>query len=118
MRRNTRLLGRKGEAVAEARMRREGYRILERNYRNAYGEIDLIAVEGETLVFVEVKSRRTGTYGPPEMAVDRKKQRRISRAALGYLTARGGASRPCRFDVVSVQGDAVDLIRNAFEFRE
>ena len=96
-------------------MKGQGYDILELNYRSRYGEIDLIAREGAYLVFVEVKYRRDNSFGAPEEAVDKKKQRVISRVADYYCMAKGYAPlTPCRFDVVTFLGDSVHLIRNAF----
>ena len=96
-----------------------GFRIVERNYRCQFGEIDVVAEEGETLVFVEVKSRRSTAYGCPLVAVDARKQRRISRISLHYLSERGLRHRPARFDVMAVlllpTGPRIELIRNAFE---
>jgi putative endonuclease len=112
---NTQLLGKRGEGIAEAHLRTLGYRILERNYRNPFGEMDLIAMEGSTVVFVEVKTRNSSRFGPPELAVDVRKQQRLSRVALGYLVGKAWTGRPCRFDVVAIRGKDVDVIRNAFE---
>jgi putative endonuclease len=111
--------GRQGEELAADYLSRLGYRILERNYRSRFGEIDMIAQEGDTLVFVEVKSRRTLSYGEPEQAVDKAKQRRLSLLSLGYLAEKGLVGRPARFDVVAVrlgkEGGEVELIKNAFD---
>ena len=112
---NTRQLGQEGEQVAEAFLRQRGYRILEKNYRNTFGEIDLIAEEDGTLVFVEVKKRRKASLAPPEASVDFRKQHRLYRVALGYLSQRRAADRRCRFDVVSICGEQVQLFQNAFE---
>lgn len=75
----------------------------------------MIALDGDVLVFIEVKMRRSCRYGTPEMAVDAKKQKRLSRVALYYLSKRQWTRRLCRFDVVAIQGDQVNLFRNAFE---
>ena len=111
--------GKKGEELAAAHLERAGYRIIERNYRCFFGEIDIVAEEGETLVFVEVKSRRSDAYGAPELAVGRDKQKKISSIALHYISAHNLRDRPARFDVVAVKllpaGDRIELIRNAFE---
>lgn len=109
------LLGRAGEDRAAEHLAEQGYRILERNYTAPQGELDLIALEGDTLVFVEVKTRKSESYGPPELAVDRRKQGRMIKAALGYLKHKRLHQVPCRFDVVAISGDRVELIRNAFE---
>jgi putative endonuclease len=111
--------GKRGEEIAAAHLSGAGYRIIERNYRCLFGEIDIVAEEGETLVFVEVKSRRTAAYGDPQLAVGLEKQKKISRIALHYLAERRWRHRPARFDVVAVKllpGQVqIELIRNAFE---
>ncbi len=111
--------GKQGEDLAAAHLAENGYRILERNYRSVFGEIDIVAEEGDTLVFVEVKSRRSEAYGDPQLAVGSKKQRKISRVAMSYLSEKGWNRRPARFDIVAVKlrpsGNLIELIRNAFE---
>jgi putative endonuclease len=111
--------GKKGEELAAAHLAEAGYRIIERNYRCFFGEIDIVAEEGETLVFVEVKSRRSDAYGAPQLAVGREKQKKISKIALHYLSDHRQRDRPARFDVVAVMllpaGHRIELIRNAFE---
>ena len=112
------LLGRTGGDRAADHLARRGFRILERNYSAPYGEIDLIALDGDTVVFVEVKTRTTDAYGAPELAVDRRKQGRMVKAALGYLKRRSLHQVPCRFDVVAISGrdgGTVQHIPNAFE---
>lgn len=113
-------LGRRGEETAGRHLISLGYRILERRYRTRAGEIDFIAREGETLVFVEVKARSSLACGRPSEAVDGRKRGRLARAASLYLARRGGPEVPCRFDVVEVLQEPgaaprVRLIRNAFE---
>lgn len=111
--------GRQGEDLAAAWLAEAGYRIIERNYRCLFGEIDIVAQDGDTLVFVEVKSRRSGAFGAPELAVGIEKQRKISRISLHYLAEKGWSHRPARYDVVAVrlqpEGPRIELIRNAFE---
>lgn len=112
--------GRLGERIARWTLILSGYRIIENNYRTRYGEIDIVAGHRGDLVFVEVKTKRSKDYGPPEEAVDEKKQRKIARTALMYLVERGGTDdTPCRFDVVTVDLTGllprVRVIRNAFE---
>jgi putative endonuclease len=105
--------------MAAAFLAGAGYRVIERNYRCVFGEIDMVAEEGETLVFVEVKSRRSEAYGEPHLAVGRQKQEKLSRIAMHYLAERGQGRRLARFDVISVkwlpEGRRIELIRNAFE---
>jgi len=111
--------GKKGEELAAAYLAKAGYRIIERNYRCLFGEIDIVAEEGETLVFVEVKSRRSAAYGDPQLAVGPQKQKKMSRISLHYLSEHHLRHRPARFDVVAVKllpsGYRIELIRNAFE---
>jgi len=112
------ILGRAGEDLAAKHLAGRGYTILERNYTAPYGEIDLVALDRGTVVFVEVKTRTGNTYGAPELAVDRRKQERMVKAALGYLKHKKLYQMPCRFDVVAISGaggDTVELIQNAFE---
>ncbi len=112
------LLGRSGEDRAAKHLAKLGYRVLERNYRTKQGEIDLIALDGDTVVFVEVKTRTSDAYGAPELAVDQRKQGRMVKAALGYLRQKKLHQMACRFDVVAISGEddpQVDVIRNAFE---
>lgn len=98
-------------------LKTQGYEILEKNYRCRIGEIDLIAKEGETLVFVEVKYRRNDKMGDPKEAVNRKKQKKISMIASYYLMRE--CSRmdiSCRFDVAAVLGEQIEVVKNAFEY--
>ena len=95
-------LGKVGEELACVELVRRGYAILERRYRSRYGEIDIIAQAGETLVFVEVKARSGDAFGGGCAAVTRQKQQRIARLAEEFLVRRRIVDRPCRFDVVIV----------------
>jgi putative endonuclease len=97
-----RALGKTGETAAARFLERRGLVIVARNLRSRLGEIDLLARDGSTLVFVEVKTRRGAPGDPPEAAVDARKRARLSRLALGYLAARRLGERSCRFDVVGV----------------
>lgn len=95
----------------------QGYRIAERNYRNARGEIDIIGWDGRYLVFIEVKYRRDGARGGALEAVGSQKQRRICRAALVYrMQKRIPEETPCRFDVVGIDAEKITLVKNAFDF--
>lgn len=111
-------LGRHGERIAERHLRRRGYRILERNFRALGAEIDLVALDGETLVFVEVKTRRTTRAGAPAEAVDPNKQSHMRRAAELYARGHRAQERAMRFDVVAIEaGNArrhLELVRDAF----
>jgi putative endonuclease len=97
-----RATGIKGEEEAARFLARSGYAILDRNVRTRAGEIDLVAREGKTLVFVEVKTRRDVDGDPPQAAVNTRKQNRLGRLAHGYLKLKRIRQAPCRFDVVSV----------------
>lgn len=117
----TRTLGRTGEAAAARFLERRGLVILARNVRSRLGEIDLVARDGSTLVFVEVKARRGGAGDPPQAAVGARKRARLSRLALGYLAAHRLGERSCRFDVIGVSLDetgrvtGVRHLRHAFD---
>ena len=112
-------LGISGENLACAELQRRGYAILERRYRTRLGEIDIIARDGATLVFVEVKARLTDDFGGAAAAVTAWKQRRIAHMAMDYLSRRTKADCPCRFDVVAIDVDAagprVIVYPNAFD---
>lgn len=95
-------LGRRGEAIAARFLRRRGYRILAGSSRLAPGEIDLIARQGSTIVFVEVKTRKSQQTGHPVEAVGPEKQRRLTRLAVTFLKQHGLLEAPARFDVVAV----------------
>ena len=115
-----RLFGQEGEAAAERYLRRKGYRIVARNLRSSLGELDLVAEDGQVLVFVEVKARRTGQFGGAIHAVDRQKQHKLIRLAAQFLAQRHWMDRSCRFDVVLLEsrGSAtlrVEHIQNAFD---
>ena len=113
-------LGKLGEEQAVARLKKEGYRVIARNYRNTFGEIDIIAQDGKTLCFVEVRTRTKDWHGHPFESISSVKQKKIIRAAQGYLTERDIDDIDARFDVVAVIPDeaggfTVELIKNAFE---
>ena len=113
-------LGKKGENAARQHLERSGVRIIAANYTCAAGEIDLVGREQEVLLFIEVKTRASGAFGPPELAVHRRKQRQIVRAAQWFLAERRTTDVACRFDVVAVMfmSDAehprVHWVRDAF----
>ena len=94
-------LGRRGERAAERLLKRKGYLIVGRNVRNPFGELDLIAVDNRTVVFVEVKSRRSDLENPAEAVTD-EKQRRLTRASLAFLKRNHLLEHSARFDVVAV----------------
>lgn len=106
-------LGRWGEERALRWLRERGYRIVARNYRWRGGEIDLIARDGDTLAFIEVKARTDEDFGPPEGALTPEKRRRIIRAAQHYI-AEHQPGLDLRFDVVAIVGDEIRLYKDAF----
>ena len=114
-------LGDRGEIFAAKYLESQGFRILESQHRGHFGEVDLIAIDGDTVVFVEVKTRASNAAGDPTEAVDRTKQRKITRSALAYLKQKSWLERRCRFDVVAIiwnGGDgqpALKHYRSAFE---
>lgn len=115
-----RSFGQEGESAAEQYLRRKGYRILARNLRSPLGELDLVAEDGHVLVFVEVKARRTGAFGGAIYAVHQRKQEKLIQLAALYLARHHIKDRPCRFDVVLLQGVGtgpaqIEHIQNAFE---
>lgn len=114
---HTRARGRLGEDEAVGWLEGEGYEIVERNHENKAGEIDVIARDGETLCFIEVKARSSDAYGPAIAAVTPAKQRKIARAAALYL-ARRPTDAPCRFDVLGLDREGgrwrFTLVRDAF----
>ena len=114
-------LGDAGERLAARYLRRQGYTILARRYRTSLGELDLVARDGDCVVFVEVKTRRSQDAGHPAEAVHRSKQAQLTRLALAFLKRFGWLERAARFDVVSIvwgeKGAEPEIThyRNAFE---
>jgi len=114
---NRRAVGTAYEKLAGNYLKQQGYEILEYNFRCRMGEIDIIARDGEYLVFTEVKYRSSSRTGSPLEAVDIRKQRVISKVASYYCLTHGyGEGKPCRFDVVAIKGEEYTLIKNAFEY--
>jgi len=111
--------GAQSESLAARLLKQRGYTILETNYRTLLGEIDIIARDRDTIVFVEVKARRSLGFGGPKWAVTPKKQRKISMVALYYLKTTRQSQAKARFDVVAIRSLAeppqVEIIRNAFD---
>ncbi|MEI6125470.1 MAG: YraN family protein [Pseudomonadota bacterium] len=112
-------LGERGEEIAIGFLKKNKYKILNKNYRCPFGEIDIIAQQGKTLSFIEVKTRSSELFGAPQEAVHLQKQKKISRAALAFIQRYQLEDRAARFDVITVKllpgGVTVDLIQNAFE---
>jgi putative endonuclease len=112
-------LGKRGEDLAFRFLKKKGYRIIETNYVCKMGEMDLIAKEKDTLVFIEVKTRTSTMFGPPQLAVNSSKQRQLSKVALYYLKEKRLEDVKARFDVVAIllgqKGEEIELIRDAFD---
>jgi len=113
--------GKDSEQLAVEYLQKNGYMIIQRNYRTRGGEIDIIAKENNTLVFIEVKSRTTTRYGHAIQSLTRQQQKRLSKTALTYLHQHKMKNQSARFDVVAIQkneyaGTEIRLIKNAFEF--
>jgi putative endonuclease len=113
-------LGKRGEELACAKLRRLGYRIVDRRFRTRCGEIDIVARDGNVLVFVEVKARSTRSFGHPLESLTWQKRHRLSRLAACYLFAKRMSEVACRFDVVAVTAAGsgrfrVEVVKSAFE---
>jgi putative endonuclease len=111
--------GKSGEDRAADELERRGYAILARRYRTKHGEIDIVARDGETTVFVEVKARATAEFGTAAEAVTRDKQRQVVSMAWDYVVRKGLTESRCRFDVVAIDGvgeaAVITVYPNAFE---
>jgi len=107
-------LGRRGEEISVEFLRKQGYKIMDRNYRCPQGEIDIVAKDKDVLCFVEVKTRRTEKYGLPAEAVNCHKQEKLARVALTYLKEKNISQQELRFDVVSVYPDRIEIMKDAF----
>ena len=112
-------LGKSGEDLAVEELQRRGYAIVARRYRTRYGEIDIVAEDGDTLVFVEVKARGGHEFGDAAEAVTGLKRRRMTQLACDYLARHRLLDCPCRFDVVSIHMSgtepAIEVYQNAFD---
>jgi putative endonuclease len=113
-------LGNQGEQLANQFLRKRGYIILAQNYRCPLGEIDIIAKDKRTLVFIEVKSRQSLQYGQPSEAVTYRKQQQISKVAQYYITANNFGAKAARFDVIAILlppagAPKIEHFTNAFE---
>ena len=113
-------LGRRGEAAARTHLERRGVRIVVENFTCPAGEIDLVGRTRDTLIFIEVKTRKSRAFGPPQLAVHRRKQRQIVRTAEWYLAEQRMSDVACRFDVVAVtfsegeEAPRIDWVQDAF----
>lgn len=110
-------IGRKGEKLARAFLKKQGYKILAKNYTCPAGEIDLIALDGRTIAFVEVKSRQETGHADPEDTVTRAKRRKLTQVARYWLSQRHADTYACRFDVVAITfaEDARPVIRHTID---
>jgi putative endonuclease len=112
-------LGKLGEELALKKVKRLGYKCIARNYRCALGEIDLIAKDGDCLVFIEIKTRRGRSLGSIKEVIDKRKKRQLSKVALAYLKSNNDCDVKSRFDVVAIslnQGkEQIEVIQNAFD---
>lgn len=111
---NQQVYGLKGEALAVKYLKKQGYKIIARNYKCPIGEIDIIAKHKGVLVFIEVKSRNSLAFGRPVEAVDEFKQRKLEQLASFYINTNKLYDVFARFDVVEVLGDQINLIQNAW----
>ena len=113
-------LGARGEKIAIKFLKKNGYKILRRNYNNKFGEIDVIGYDHGTVSFIEVKTRLSESFGPPELAVTQTKKNHIIKTAQRYITDNKLEDVCCRFDVISVRlsnddkSQEVSLLKNAF----
>ena len=119
MKNNNKKTGKIGEDIAIDFLKKKGYKIIERNYKCVFGEVDIVALDSGNIVFVEVKSRRSEYFGDPTDAVDLNKQKKISKIALNYLKEKRLDNHDARFDVIAIKlspnGNTVELIENAFD---
>jgi putative endonuclease len=103
-------LGKRGEDLAVDELKRRGYAVLARRYRTRHGEIDIVARDGDVIVFVEVKAKESAEFGSASEAVTARKQRRVISMAVDYLARNRLTTKPCRFDVVAIDGVAEDAV--------
>lgn len=106
--------GKIGEFKAQKYLEKKGYKIVEVNFKNQLGEIDIIATKKKRIFFVEVKARETLQYGRPSEAVDFRKQQKLRNVAMSYLKMKGLQEKECQFDVIEILGDEINHIENAF----
>ncbi len=112
-------LGRLGEGLARKKIKSFGYHFMASNYRCPLGEVDLIAKDGDTIVFIEIKTRKGRSLGYAKEAVHEKKKRQLSKVALAYLKSTGLWGSKARFDVVAIQlregRPEIEWVKNAFD---
>lgn len=107
-------IGRRAEERALKYLAEKGYTIIERNFRGGGGEIDLVALDGDVVVFVEVRYRRVGSWETPEESISLRKQSRLWNAAEYFLAEVIGEAKPARFDVIAIRGEDIRHYRDAF----
>ena len=108
------VIGDTGEDKAIECLKKNGYRIVKRNFKNKLGEIDIVAYDKDVLVFIEVKTRSSDFFGLPREAVNLQKQRKIRMVAVSFIKQYRLLDKPCRFDVVEVMPDNVEIIQDCF----
>jgi len=114
-------LGKDGEDLAEDFLRKKGYKIIQRNYRCKLGEIDIIAEHSKVIAFIEVRTKQTEGFGPPQYSITPFKKNQITKAALSYIKEKRLISQTCRFDVIAITFSSalhkpeIEHIENAFE---
>lgn len=112
---NKRVIGGYREEIAKDYLIQQGYKIIDRNFSCKSGEIDIIAKDKEYLCFIEVKYRKNSKYGEASESINYKKQQKLYKCANIYIMANGfGANQNYRFDVVAIEGEKIELIKNAF----
>lgn len=116
---NSKKIGLKGEEIAEELLRSKGYSIIKRNFRFGKGEIDIVAKDGDCLVFIEVKTRKNMNFGEPEYAITQNKIKQLKKIAEAYFYVNGIVNQECRFDVITIVGEKkedlkINHIVNAF----
>ncbi|MGL4363164.1 MAG: YraN family protein [Cellulosilyticaceae bacterium] len=111
---NNRETGKHYEQKAMQYLEEKGYNILETNFRTRFGEIDIIARDGNIIVFIEIKYRRTSRCGYPRESVTKQKQQKIRQVASFYLVQKKSYEKPLRFDVIEYLGEDITHIQNAF----
>ena len=106
--------GLSGEDLAARVLKESGYRIIERNFRTIFGEIDIIAIENNDLVFIEVKNRQNRSFGSPQASVNNIKQKHLIKSAVSYIKIKNIQNRNLRFDVFAISKKSHEIIKNAF----
>ena len=111
---NKREIGAEGEDRATTSLKKQGYRIIEKNFRSPFGELDIIAEEGGYLVFVEVKNRKSSSFGTALQAINNTKKKHMIKTAMFYMKTHRCFNRRVRFDVVGIDSENVKIVKHAF----